>query len=463
MLLVASKERLITEQQHGVAEVGVEGAHEVLGVGHLQEVTPEETPEDLGELRLARASLTSEDHGHLARAVGLLDRSGHPPNHVVVVLQVARADVVANVLQVGHVTVPGQGIAGEPAPKVVGVHDLLVGSEDDGVILPTGRVEGPPGAQGLEDRVSTLLIHADLDAAVVVAVAEVFERLLGDAVPFHHRVIDLADDAALPADVPDDCVLLVQLPQVWVNRLFLRTFDLADCIRFPPALFAHTRGNLVGSGDDRKDHLFRDLRAHEVTTDLEQGFGAGAVLARVQRVLARRDQRQRVIADHFAVLARPLLQLLGADRRDVAGDPDLGLTTHQPRLLRLDADRRRELVDVVLAIIVPLHQRGQRGLATLLQLARCWNIDRTRDSHNPIHVMRVIGTQDSFQLDIVGFQFFRSFNTAVDLQLRIITKFEKPLVAPARKNYDSGFGFEVLKGCEYPHPFLFRVFSRPGV
>ena len=88
VLLVPGEESLITEQQDGIAEVGVEGAHQVLRVADLEVVTPEHRAQDLGEEGLAGAAATAEDHGDFARAVRVLDHPRHPPDQVVVVLRV---------------------------------------------------------------------------------------------------------------------------------------------------------------------------------------------------------------------------------------------------------------------------------------------------------------------------------------------------------------------------------------
>ena len=307
-----------------------------------------------------------------------------------------------------------EGVAREPAPEVVGFFDLLPGGKHDGLILAALGVINPEGSRGLLDGLALLRVpNHYLDVAV--AVAEVLEGLLADFGPLHRRVPDLADDAALPADVRDDGVLLVELAQPRVHRLLVGAFDLPQGVAFPVRLVSDARGDFVGAGDHREDHFIRDLRPHEVAADLEQGFRPGGVLGRVQRVLPSSNQRQYVVADSLPVLMGPLPQLLRPDVRDVARDLHLRTAPGQALLRHLDSNRGGELFDGV-AGVIPLHETGEGRLATLLALFGVWDVNRPNQPENPVDIVTVVCLKDFLKLDVICLQLLGLRHRPLNLQ-----------------------------------------------
>ncbi len=75
---VAREEGFVGEQEHGVAQMGVEVADEVLGIGNREAVVPGDVHERLGERALAGALAALHHDGDLALLGRVLDHAGHP-------------------------------------------------------------------------------------------------------------------------------------------------------------------------------------------------------------------------------------------------------------------------------------------------------------------------------------------------------------------------------------------------
>src|SRR5574343_1903005 len=113
MLLISREKRLIAEQQDRIPEMRVERSDQVLGVRHLEVMTPEQSAQGLDEKAFAGAALAAYDHSDFAGGIGMLDGARHPPDQVAVVLLIPTTEIVAKVEQERFVELPRQRIDGE--------------------------------------------------------------------------------------------------------------------------------------------------------------------------------------------------------------------------------------------------------------------------------------------------------------------------------------------------------------
>ena len=79
VLLVAGEERLVSEHEHGIAQVGIEAADQVLGVRDVHAMLTKQPDQPVAQRALARALLAAEHQGHFARLAGCWTmRASHP-------------------------------------------------------------------------------------------------------------------------------------------------------------------------------------------------------------------------------------------------------------------------------------------------------------------------------------------------------------------------------------------------
>jgi TolB-like protein len=236
VLFVASKERLVSKDDDGVAEVQVEISDEVLRRAHMNEMLPPELPEQAGEDAFADPLAATHDNGDMAGLAGVLHAIGHPADEVVTGRIIAVANVLADV---GLELRPGAGcrIDAEPLPEVVdALGCLLARQEMDAVPEDAPRRVREPGSALWDYRL------ADADLVAAIEILEILELRPLQHLSLQHLVAPRRVDEGL-ARLVDDHMFIVHRGDPVGHRCSCECVEFARWLAVP--LVAEPAGLVV--------------------------------------------------------------------------------------------------------------------------------------------------------------------------------------------------------------------------